>query len=112
MTWTQWTWSLGAVPGTLVALRIVLWNLGRRNRVSQTLLALGLAASALCLVLAIIWQIHSATSDWRPPRNDEDDVGGLIPWTLYWNAFTGVITARTIRWIDRLIVNGTITGGS
>lgn len=113
MTGLQWWWSLIAVPGSLIALRIVLWNFGRRNWVSNTVLVLGLTASALCVVLAIIWRINADTTDWRPPRNNEpDEVGGLILWTLYWNAFAGLVTAGAIRLIDKLIMEGLFTRGS
>ncbi|PPH85154.1 hypothetical protein [Rathayibacter sp. AY1D3] len=111
MTWEQWTLSLGAIPLSLAAIRIMLWNLGRKERVSSALHVFGLGASALCVVLAIIWQIHANNPDWRPPRNDEDAVGGLILWTLYWNAFWGVVTAASIRAIDKLIIKGVLTGG-
>ena len=107
MTWEQWTFSLGAIPVSLIVLRNVLWRFGCTNSGSKILFAFGLGACLLCIALAVIWQVHTANADWAPPQDDQNEVGGLILWTLYWNAVAGFFTALGIRVTDILIIERT-----
>lgn len=67
---------------------------------SKWLYRAGYSLSALCVVLAITWWVNAEVSSWKPPANNEDDVGGLLPWTLLWNALTGTITTTGLRTLD------------
>ncbi|AZZ51920.1 hypothetical protein C1I64_07560 [Rathayibacter festucae DSM 15932] len=69
VTWEQWTFSLGAVPVSLIVLRNVLWRFGCTNSGSKTLLAFGLGSCLLCITLAVIWQVHTANAA-IPSRDD------------------------------------------